>query len=197
MPVPRQNKKRKKEREPLIIDMMSFTTTEDGRCDTPTHSSVCDGSIVSFPSRHLTTARSRNCPWKDRSFIIRDPYTSLVIGLQKGCLRLVPEHSAHGCDIYWSCVEFDEMLLGFQNMVSGTFIGHNNKGKFIAGARFHRDWESFCVREHPDGGYVLLVKQGSGFLPMRIDRGTQLVVSTNKDEGVVWEFSRVEDEAVI
>lgn len=90
------------------------------------------------------------------------------------------------------------MLLGFQNMVSGTFLGHNKKGEFIAEARSHRDWESFCVREHPDGGYVLLVKQGSGFLPMRIDRDTEeLVVSTNKDEGVVWEFIRVEDEAVV
>lgn len=106
------------------------------------------------------------------------------------------EHSAHGCGIYWSCVESDEMLLGFQNMVSGTFIGHNNKGKFIAGAIFHRDWESFCVREHTDGGYVL-VKHGSGFLPMRIDRGRQLVVSTNKDEGVVSEFIRVKGEVTI
>lgn len=51
------------------------------------------------------------------------------------------------------------------------------------------------MREHPDGGYVLLVKQASG--SMRVDRGTQLVVSTNKDEGVVWEFIRVEDEAAI
>ncbi|CRL26958.1 unnamed protein product [Penicillium camemberti] len=174
---------------------MSFTTTEDGRYGTPTYSSAGDGPIVSFPLRHLITARSRNCPWKDRSFVIRVPHTTLVIGLQKGSLRLVPERRAYRCGIYWSCVESDEMLLGFQNMVSGTFIGHNNKGKFIAEARFHRDWESFCVREHPDGGYVLLVKQGSGFLPMRIDRGTHLVVSTNKDDGVAWEFIRVEDEA--
>lgn len=88
------------------------------------------------------------------------------------------------------------MLLGFQNMVYGTFIGHNNAGKFIAGAILHRSWESLCVLEHP---WRLCPprEQGNGFSPMRIDRGTQLVVSTNKDEGVVWEFIRVEDEAAI
>ncbi|KGO67110.1 Actin cross-linking [Penicillium italicum] len=176
---------------------MSSTTTEDERCDTPIYSSVCDGSTVSSTSGHLTTARSRNCPWKGRSFVIRDPNTGLVIGLQYGILRLVSEDSEHGCGIFWSCVESDEMLLGFQNMVSGTFIGHNNKGKLIAWAKSHRDWESFCVREHPDGGYVLLVKQGSGFLPMRIDGGTQLVVSSDRDEGVAWEFTRVEHECSI
>lgn len=178
-------------------ETMSSTTTEDGGCDTPTYSSVCGGSTTSSPPRHLNTARSMDCPWKGRSFIIRDSNTSLVIGLQKGILRLVPEHSERGCGIHWSCVESDGMLLGFQNMVSGTFIGHNNRGKLIAGAKLHRDWESFCVREHPDGGYLLLVKQGSGFLPMRIDGGTELVVSNNRDEGVVWEFTRVEDESSI
>ncbi|KAJ5964189.1 uncharacterized protein N7479_004065 [Penicillium vulpinum] len=79
-------------------------------------------------------------------------------------------------------------------MVSGTFIGHNNRGQFIAEAKRHRDWESFCVREHPDGGYVLLVKQGSGFLPMRIHGGTQIAVSTTRDDGIAWDFVRAEDD---
>ncbi|KAJ5374141.1 hypothetical protein N7517_006147 [Penicillium concentricum] len=178
-------------------DTMSSTTTEDGRCDTPTFSSVCGESIDNFPSRHSVATPSRNCPWKGRSYIIRDPATNLVIGLQKGILRLMPERSGHGCGIYWSCVESDHMFLGFQNLVSGTFIGHNNKNKFIAEAKVLNDFESFCVRAHPDGGYLLLVKQGRGFLPMRVDGGTRLVVSTNRDEGIVWEFIRVEDGDVI
>ncbi|KAJ5170239.1 uncharacterized protein N7500_003022 [Penicillium coprophilum] len=89
------------------------------------------------------------------------------------------------------------MFLGFQNVISGTFIGHNNKNKLIAEAKVHSDWESFCVRANPDGGYLLLVKQGRGFLPMRVDGDNQLVVSTNRDEGVAWEFIRVDDEDVI
>lgn len=145
---------------------------------------------------------SKNCPWKGRSFIIRDPHTKLVIGLQKGDLRLVPECSGHGCGIYWSCVESDEMLLGFQNVVSGTFIGHKNNGVlfsalFSAQDSLHGESESFCVRAHPDGGYVLLVKQACGFLPVQICMDRWLMVGTNKDEGVAWEFIRVKDEHAI
>lgn len=32
-------------------------------------------------------------------------------------LRFVPEHSGHGCSIYWSCVEFKNKLLGSENML--------------------------------------------------------------------------------
>lgn len=167
---------------------MSSTTTEDRKCDTPTSGGLDDESIGSL--MEYIEARSRHCPWKGRSFIIRCPLTGLAIGLQRGILRLVPEDSEYVGGIHWSCVESDERLLGFQNVVSGTFLGRNNRGEFIAEAKLHRDYESFCVRQHPNGGYVLLVNRGSGFLPMRRD-GVKLVVGTNKDEGIAWDFSRV------
>lgn len=177
---------------------MSFTSTEDGGYNTPTSSSVYDGSMKDLSLSDSIAAHTKNCPWKGRSFIIRDPHTKLVIGLQKGYLRLVPENSGHGCGIYWLCVESDQMLLGFQNVVSGTFIGHkNNAVIFSALESLHGESESFCVRAHPDGGYVLLVKQACGFLPMQICMDRWLKVGTNKDEGVAWEFIRVKDEHAI
>ncbi|KAJ5509555.1 hypothetical protein N7527_011698 [Penicillium freii] len=89
------------------------------------------------------------------------------------------------------------MLLGFQNVVSGTFIGHiNNASLFSAQDNLHGESESFCVRAHPDGGYVL-VKQACRFLPMQICMDRWLKTGTNKDEGVAWEFIRVKDEHAI
>ena len=83
------------------------------------------------------------------------------------------------------------MLLGFKKWFLAPLSGVTNKGEFIAGTKLHRDYESFCIRQHADGGHILLVKQGSGFLPMQ-KRGTQLVVGTNRDDGIAWEFVRVE-----
>jgi hypothetical protein len=61
----------------------------------------------------------------------------------------------------------------------------------------HREKESFCMRGHPDGGYVLLLRQGYGFLPVQVDGGIQLVTGTDRDDGKVWEFIRVENEYAI
>ena len=81
-------------------------------------------------------------------------------------------------------------------MVSSTFIKHNRKGKSIAEVKWHRDHETFCVREHPNGGYILLVKQGKGFLPMQIEGDTQLIVSTKRDGSIACEFIRVKHPIV-
>lgn len=88
-------------------------------------------------------------------------------------------------------------MLGFQNMVSSAFIGCNGTGQLIVEAKMHREKESFCVRGHPDSGYVLLLRQRYGFLPVQVDAGIQPVTSTKGDEGRVWEFIRVENEYAI
>lgn len=171
---------------------MSSTTTCDQGCDTPTHSSVHDGSADYVTSIDLILNRSRNCPWEGRTFIIREPTTKFMIGLHKGILCLVPEQSGHGCGVYWACLESKDMWLGFENVVSSTFLGHDNNGKVIAQAKKQSDFEYFFVRAHPNGGYVLLMKNGWGFLPLQVERDRQLVIGSKKDGGRAWEFIRVE-----
>jgi hypothetical protein len=134
--------------------------------------------------------------------IIRDPKTGLAIVLKDGHLGLRPEEEGYGNDIYnygrgshWHCVENDEMWLGFRNSVSGTYIGHNNEKKFVARAGKHREWEWFCVRQHPDGGHILLVRHWSGFRAMSVESATrELVVDENREGGTAWEFIRVYSE---
>lgn len=88
------------------------------------------------------------------------------------------------------------MWLGFKNVISGTFIGHDDKGKFVASVKRHSDWESFCTRQHPGGGHLLLMreKNANGFLPMKIGgkNNEELVVSTKEEGGTAWEFIGVD-----
>ncbi|OQD80392.1 hypothetical protein PENANT_c036G03790 [Penicillium antarcticum] len=136
----------------VVIDQKS---SRDDRCDTPI-SSVYGGASGRVTSLQPIIIDPNSCPSEGRLFIIRDPNTELVIGLNEGILTLVPERNGYVCGIYWLCVESENMWLGFRNAISGTYIGHDNKRKFIADKKWHRGHESFCVRQHPDGGHVML-----------------------------------------
>lgn len=86
------------------------------------------------------------------------------------------------------------MWFGFYNVVSGTYLGHNNNGRFIATTKSHDEKECFCVRQHPGGGFLLLVKNHpGGFLPTKIggNDDREPVVDEEKT-GTVWEFIRVD-----
>ncbi|RAH49867.1 uncharacterized protein BO95DRAFT_479140 [Aspergillus brunneoviolaceus CBS 621.78] len=84
-------------------------------------------------------------------------------------------------------MENEKMWLGFKNTVSAAYMGHSDLQscwRFQATQLSHGERESFCTRQHHDGGYVLLVKQGSGFLPMNVGgkAGTELVVDNDRKE---------------
>ncbi|PYH90376.1 hypothetical protein BO71DRAFT_422338 [Aspergillus ellipticus CBS 707.79] len=128
------------------------------------------------------------------TYIIRDPATHLVITLKKGT-TIDGADSPHGHNrgTHWHCVENKNRWLGFYNAVSGTYIRHNNQKKewrFDANGKKHGDWESFCARECPGGGHVLLVKHWDGLLAMRAEGG-ELVVDCKGEGGTAWEFVRV------
>lgn len=170
---------------------MSSTTIDDERCATPISSDTCDNSEQS-----PLTQRYLDCPWKGRTFIIRDSISRLVIGLQRGDIELVPNSLKRWCGVYWTCVESENMVMGFQNVISGTFLGLRDsyrQGPIIAEKKNHQDNEAFCVRQHPSGGYLILKKKGDGFLPMRVGPDATLQVSPNRDEGTIWEFIRVDN----
>ncbi|KAJ5548991.1 hypothetical protein N7513_006225 [Penicillium frequentans] len=173
---------------------MSSTTIDDERCTTPTSSDTCDNS-----DKSPLTQRYLDCPWKGRTFIIRDSITHLVIGLRKGNIELVPDYHKRWCGVYWTCIESENMAMGFQNVISGTFLGQRDSYRqeliepIIADKKYHEDNEAFCVRQHPSGGYFILKKWGNGFLPMRIGRDNTLKVGPNRDEGTIWEFIRVDN----
>jgi hypothetical protein len=179
---------------------MSTTTTGDRGINTPTESSIRDDLTRILALRERSADRSWNCPWPDRTFIIRDPTANLVIGLHKGHLRLVSEGDGHGRSIYWSFLRSWKGLFAFQNEVSGTFIGtkknpylrnHPQERMIVAEAKQNLD-SAVCVLEHPNGGHTILVGHDDGFSPISVGEGQKLVVSSSLDEATAWEFIRVE-----
>ena len=80
--------------------------------------------------------------------------------------------------VYWRCVE-TKGWLGFQNTVSGKFLGHDAKGKLCCSAERHRSWEYFCVRMRPEG--------------IKEEEGVEKLAKTGEGgaDGIVWEFTRV------
>lgn len=57
-------------------------------------------------------------------------------------------------------------------MVSGKFMRINHDKKkwwFDCEGNWHYNLEQFVTRQHPDGGYMLLVYNYGGFLAMRAD----------------------------
>lgn len=179
---------------------MSHSTTDNEGPDTPMHSSVPSLSCLSINSSGKDTDESTvddvTCPWKGGTFIIRNLQTKLVIAIRHGTLGLFHKDTyqyKYGESSHWCCVENDGMWLGFYNAVTGTYIGHDDSWNLIATARKHRFWECFCVRQHPDGGHVILVRDWDGFLPIRAEgRGRRkLVVGSSRQEGTAWEFIRV------
>ncbi|KAJ5909928.1 hypothetical protein N7504_004571 [Penicillium tannophilum] len=185
-----QFQRRKTSPDSVIEEAMSSTTIDSEGCTTPTSSDTCDNS-----EKPTLTRRYLDCPWKGRTFIIRDSVTHLVIGLQKGNVELVPDYHKQWCGVYWTCVESEKMVLGFQNVISGTFLGQESwsQGPVIADTKYHESSEAFCVRQHPSGGHFILKKRGDGFLPMRIGPDNTLQVGPNRDEGTIWEFIRVDN----
>lgn len=172
---------------------------------TPMHTSVPESYID--PELPPYAAPAAVAPCKGATFIIRDPQSSLVITLQDGKLGLASGGKDNafvnrddGRGNHWRCVENKERWLGFKNAVSGEYIGHDNNKKnnwlFIAKVEDHREWEFFCVRQHPCGGHELLVKHWNGFRAMQVggDDNRELVVAGEGHGGTAWEFLKVSTE---
>lgn len=130
------------------------------------------------------------CPEKTYKIHLCD--TRQVITITEGEVTLQsPTDARPGGGWYWVCVEKGNWL-GFRNHVSGNYLGHNGKSGLHAQATHHKAWEFFCVRHHPRGGYLLLVKHPRTEELRQIgyaaDRKT--LVDKEKD-GARWMFEEV------
>ncbi|OTA98209.1 hypothetical protein M426DRAFT_70257 [Hypoxylon sp. CI-4A] len=169
---------------------MSTTSSTVAGDKTPTHSSVTDDLLGDRHSPTASTSRRETVPWPGHTFIIRDPDSGRQITLECGELLLRSDRGNQG-GYHWDCVEKDGWL-GFRDPVHGMYMGHNNRGSFIAQVKHHKGYEFFCARRHPDGGYLLLTQHWNELWKMTIGKdGRSLVETTGK--GTAWEFVDVTD----
>ena len=131
-------------------------------------------------------------PSPGSTFIIRSVSSGHVITLLGGQIVLT-QSGGHG-SIYWACVE-SKGWLGFLNVVSGRFLGHDAKGRLCCSAERHQGWERFCHRTRPEGGCVLLMTHYERLWPVgvKVEEGVERLakIGDGESSGIVWEFVKV------
>ena len=127
-------------------------------------------------------------PWPGSTYIIVDRALGRAVTLVDGALGLTDVESTAG-NGRWLCVETSGWL-GFRNVASGRYLGHDGQKRMLARATQHKGWEYFCARRHPDGGYLLLMTFWDGLLKMGISEGEEALVRT-EDGQTTWEFIKV------
>ncbi|KAL8906361.1 MAG: hypothetical protein Q9207_002073 [Kuettlingeria erythrocarpa] len=131
-------------------------------------------------------------PWPKSAFIIRSISSGEVITLLDGQINLT-RPGGHGC-IYWACVE-SKGWLGFQNVVSGAYLGHDRNGKLCCTAKRQQEWERFTLRPKPEGGCVLLMTHWCDLRHVGIvmEQGVEKLAKVGEggSDGIVWEFLKV------
>ncbi|KAL8761228.1 MAG: hypothetical protein Q9184_002632 [Pyrenodesmia sp. 2 TL-2023] len=131
-------------------------------------------------------------PWPGSTFIIRSVGSGHVITLLDGQVVLT-QPGGHG-SIYWACVE-TKGWLGFLNVVSGGYLGHDAKGRLCCLAKHHQGWERFCFRVRPEGGCVLLMTHYDRLwhVGVKVEQGVEKLakIAEGGSDGIVWEFAEV------
>ena len=153
---------------------------------TPTETTAADDPFgTTKPSSFLV-------PWPGSTFIIRCVSSGQVITLLDG-QTVLTQLGSRG-SIHWECVE-TKGWLGFRNIVSGKFLGHDSKGRLCCSAEGHKSWEYFCTRMRPEGGCVLLMTHYERLwhVGMKEEEGVEKLAKIKEggSDGLVWEFVKV------
>ena len=159
---------------------------------TPPETEAADDLLDDHGPFKGAEASSALVPWPGSVFIIRSVLFGHVLTLRDGQIMLTESNGRDS--VYWRCVE-SKGWLGFQNTVSGKFLGHDAKGKLCCSAERHRSWEYFCVRMRPEGGCVLLMTHYERLWHVGIkeEEGVEKLAKIGEGgaDGIVWEFARV------
>lgn len=158
--------------EPKALDARLVHTLNDMRLSPTVASSTTGGAqtpnstIADDLSETASTAGRSSpydaVPWPGRMYKIKHGTSRRLITLEEGELRLqLPEAARPGIGWHWVCVEYNGWL-GFRSPVSATYIGQDRLEGIWCQVQHHKWKEFFCVRRHPEGGYLILINQNNG-----------------------------------
>lgn len=161
---------------------VSLMSLSDDGIMTPTSSDFAKPSLTDYvPS----------VPGPGKTYKIHLKNSKKVITLTEGRVILQsPGEAQRGGGYYWVCVEKGNWL-GFRNPVSGTFLGYDGELGVEAEMAHQKSYESFCVRHHRDGGYLLLVRYPPDDEMRQIGCAPDGKMLVKKKDGVQWMFEEV------
>ena len=132
-------------------------------------------------------------PWPGSAFAIRHIGSGHFIGLDDGGnvrLKAVENVGARE-SCHWRCHEKDGWF-GFRH--EGRFLGHSGEKDMHAESKHHKEWESYCIRKHPEGGYQIMSPRSKTFWYLGVDKSGQKVVRVehgNDVRATTWDFTKV------
>ena len=151
-------------------------------------------TMVAHSAASTDTIASTNTsvPWPGSTFIISARGSGKVISITLVDGNIALEvHGSKGSQ-HWECVQSNGWI-GFKSPVSGKYLGYDGAGNLVARADKHHAWEHFCPRQHPQGGYVLFMRNWNDLWPVGMKSEEENKLARLKDSEIRWEFTRVED----
>lgn len=139
-------------------------------------------------------------PRPGSSFLIQSAMTGKVITFQQG--RVVLGQLGGHNMTRWQCVE-NQGWLGFRDPASGMFLGYDENEELCCTVKKQSLWENFCVRQRPEGGYLLLMTHYPNWLMVlwqelrpigvKVNNGLEnlRMVEDWKSDAIVWQFVEV------
>ncbi|KAI8965202.1 hypothetical protein F5Y11DRAFT_21586 [Daldinia sp. FL1419] len=166
-------------------DLESGQSTTETGIATPTHTTFSVCQIEHSCSCSAKSPQTKDTPpYPNQMFAIRERTTGRYITLIEGQLRVLENVGDQGGWL-WMCVE-KQGWLGFRNPVSSTYMGHDRGGNYWAEYKHHLWQESFCVRRHPLGRYIMLSRKGDELRKVAIGADYKLIEA--KKEDTLWDF---------
>ncbi|KAH8760435.1 hypothetical protein F5883DRAFT_500695 [Diaporthe sp. PMI_573] len=145
-----------------------------------------------------TTAEGSDCLWSSRGAIPWPENTFQIIEKQSGkAIALIGDQpklqklgpTGHS-GTHWLCVR-QNGYFGFQNTLTGKYLGHDGDCGMRTSAPHLKEWELWTPRQHPEGGYELLSPLWAHTLMVLcVDRDGSTLVRRHHGT-TLWEFVRV------
>jgi hypothetical protein len=173
-----------------IADSTDNDTSTTFTSATPPETVV--GDLHSLDDDTHNPRASSDIPWPGSTFLIRDISSGHVLTLDHGQVVVTPP-GGRGPSVHWACVERNGWL-GFRNVASGNFLGHNWTGWLVCAAAQQQGFESFCVRARPDRGFELLMTHWEQLQRVGFHRNQfgEQRLGQGGGTGLTWEFIKVE-----
>ncbi|KAG8163040.1 hypothetical protein KVR01_007518 [Diaporthe batatas] len=138
------------------------------------------------------------CPWSEHGTIPRPGSTYHIIEKQSGKAITVMEDDVKLRNLifpglyrsHWQCV-WHNGYFGFQNVMTGAYLGHDGRSGIRTTALDVSDWELWTPREHPDGGYELLTPYYWHTLMVLSVQGDESTLVRRRHGTTLWEFVEV------
>jgi hypothetical protein len=144
----------------------------------------------------VVAGRFRTLPKPGSLYIIQSAAIGKVITYQEGQLVLGPLDGRHV--IHWRCVK-NKGRFGFQDSLSGLFMGYDKNEELCSVAKTQSLWENFIIEQELEGYHLLMTHYYTWYTvlwdelrPIGIkDRhGSKVMamVEDSKSDGTIWQF---------